>query len=1507
MSDNIYKVFIYDKDTNKYKIYVFVGNIELSKLQEIEIDFKNDPKQPQFSEIIFSERDYDFMIEDYKNVHFINDNIYNTSTWEEVAFKISKLTEYSYQELFLYGETKVDFDYDDIIEYLTEEGYISKDRLLFFLDGCFVKNGFIEKVTENEKTLFNYFDLKDMKILDNIININQPIGISFKTQHRFRYFHEPHKYQKNVFQYSSEFMPSLPLFHYLLNSNSIYVIPFQSSFINTSSKIIDLYYPLLKDENITSETYATLRKNLKQGNESMEPGFQSKDVIHHFFHDAYGKENPGVANMKIIILPQKKMYISLETLFKILPTNDEKRIFLTKYNPGMKEEKLFKLSTNKYKEPILRRIYLQKIQTEMASARKRYVGIYCEFTINKFDYPMIIEVYETGHVQISLNNERLLEDKRFEKKGSKIELDEFENMLKETYNNIILYINKYFDHSGISLPLFHTFRSQFVVIENLTIQYKEILKNDMQILKNLQKLDNALGSNFQVIEQTKQYTRFYIIPMFRIKNTKKIISTFELKNAKQREYILKVENLNHIGLIEYVQYFLFSLLKVAENPDAFIEQIRSGNIKFPPKMEKKGSVEEKDEEDDDEEGFLFEDDKSEVEDLFDKQSQRSRASSYVSDKGFEFNEEDDDDVFGNSNSDNSQDSFLGGERNLLQKRMEERDPYLFKNDKKEGLVYSRFCPSSLQRQPVSLTADEMKSIDKSAFTKALHYGSDAEHMNYYICPRYWCEEKNIPLKPADVKMENGKLTSEKCKKMDNSYAEIIEFNNSKIHRNKDGDYEYTYPSVSKKSCIPCCSKKEQKDVINPKCMANGEEKKSSDASREESQKSEEEKPKTDEKNIKQKYNYIQQHNKFPLDVQKWGYLPLNIQAMMDAEGIECREQFCMLRFGVKKDKNSFLSALGSVLFLENSKDELKLGNVPQYDVKNVRAKLIDALDIERFVSLQNGNLIQIFGKSMKEQKISEKIKETIVYQNLYKVNKLLFYLILDAYNNFIKFIKKNQILDYFYLYDLICEPNEQLFKDGVNIIILETENMEVTNNFRFICPTNFYKFTTFERSRKNIIFMKYGNYYEPIYSNSSKNEIIHSFNFYNKYLHTLFVKFEALQNDRQNYCGVRSFNEMKYAYKENTLEYVVNLLNKYGFEVIKQVIYYNGKVSGVICKYNYKETIYEAYVPCKQSNIVSYMSSIYISNYEFQDFQTTYSNLKYIYNVTRNKVPCEPDEQVIQDNMVFGIKTNGGLMVPLRIPEKISNKELTQGVNNYFVPYQDKMVHMDELVLQNVDETLVKGSSELKSIQKSSKQYDEFKIEVRDLLHKNKYKHLSYEYDTIIHDYNLSENEKITDLHKVFHKLYEYERKDYADELLMKLISEIITNYRVQHYISIDDQYLFMNNHRSRKNEILISQNMLGNKDVYNDDELYKYVEDKENVHDYVMPISKTLYDINEHMDKIKKYEYISPIKKISLQTTFPQYELMDKSISNNKETKKPKRCPKGTKWNAKMKKCVPK
>ena len=88
---------------------------------------------------------------------------------------------------------------------------------------------------------------------------------------------------------------------------------------------------------------------------------------------------------------------------------------------------------------------------------------------------------------------------------------------------------------------------------------------------------------------------------------------------------------------------------------------------------------------------------------------------------------------------------------------------------------------------------------------------------------------------------------------------------------------------------------------------------------------------------------------------------------------------------------------------------MKLGNIPQYDVKHVRLKLLDALNMDRFVSLQNGNLIQIFGKTIKQQTITEIIKKTITYKNIYKLNKTLFEM-LDAYNNFKHFIKTNSSL-----------------------------------------------------------------------------------------------------------------------------------------------------------------------------------------------------------------------------------------------------------------------------------------------------------------------------------------------------------------------------------------------------------------------------------------------------------------------------------------------------------------
>ena len=65
--------------------------------------------------------------------------------------------------------------------------------------------------------------------------------------------------------------------------------------------------------------------------------------------------------------------------------------------------------------------------------------------------------------------------------------------------------------------------------------------------------------------------------------------------------------------------------------------------------------------------------------------------------------------------------------------------------------------------------------------------------------------------------------------------------------------------------------------------------------------------------------------------------------------------------------------------------------------------------------------------------------------------------VISAYQNFIDYLNNdNIIIDYTYLWDLICLPNKNLFKDGLNLIILEMNENDITNNINLICPTNHY-------------------------------------------------------------------------------------------------------------------------------------------------------------------------------------------------------------------------------------------------------------------------------------------------------------------------------------------------------------------------------------------------------------------------------------------------------------------
>jgi hypothetical protein len=179
--------------------------------------------------------------------------------------------------------------------------------------------------------------------------------------------------------------------------------------------------------------------------------------------------------------------------------------------------------------------------------------------------------------------------------------------------------------------------------------------------------------------------------------------------------------------------------------------------------------------------------------------------------------------------------------NIFQKRMEDRDPKLFKITGQKS--YASICNGSKsgRRQPVILNEEELNQIktEQPNLLKGddvIKYGSDANNPNYFICPRFWCIKTNKPIDPSEI-IEEKNSKGEVVRRYHPTCGEVISQDEKKI---KPGAYIYEFfspaehgtltnykkhvPGVQKASahpeglCLPCCfsvgSQKIDLDLMN---------------------------------------------------------------------------------------------------------------------------------------------------------------------------------------------------------------------------------------------------------------------------------------------------------------------------------------------------------------------------------------------------------------------------------------------------------------------------------------------------------------------------------------------------------------------------------------------------------------------------------------------------------------------------------------------------------------------
>ena len=701
--------------------------------------------------------------------------------------------------------------------------------------------------------------------------------------------------------------------------------------------------------------------------------------------------------------------------------------------------------------------------------------------------------------------------------------------------------------------------------------------------------------------------------------------------------------------------------------------------------------------------------------------------------------------------------------NYFFERMHERDPKLFLT-KKQGQfnAYSRICAHNMRKQPVIITQEEKDKIDRlhpGSYSEAIKYGSSPETQHYYICPRYWCLKNNTSLTEEDVKNGEcgGKIIPPNAKKVPND-AFIFEFATAPGTRayqdffDKSGKYITHYPGFVKEGshpdnlCLPCCFKSwtaPQQVRRRKQCLIDEKQK--------ESERPIKEKP----KKLIEKDEYIKGPEKYPLDQHRWGFLPLSIQTLFGIDNKKCQiseinkeiKPFhtCLLRKGVEiSEKQSFIACIAD-LYVEFIKQSTVLSI---QEMKNV---IISATTIDKFIIYQNGSLISSFAADHISSNI-EDYSESELYKNMdltKETNKEMLKNIVASYENFIDFLKDDDIIiDYKYLWDIVCMPNKKLFPGGLNLVVINIPKNDMTDNVEIICPSTHYSNHAFNIRKNTLILIQQHNYFEPIYIYRDEETTINitkTFNIYGKNIsESLKKKIRMFGNILLADCLPLASLPKTYTFKNPIkLHKLLDELKEIGFRIVKQVINYDLKVIGLIVTNGEKQ----GFIPCYPSGL---LEDIEYSSIDSSENWTTYEKtlqfLKHILQLSNSRIPCKPMIKIVDDGLLVGILSETNQFIALKMPEaSIPDDELPIQEGKNYIEY-------DKIIKFNNTEDKERINT-VKRIKIETQMYTIFRNTIRILINKFENSKIKKELEEIIKESYLLYNEKLNNVERILKEI----------------------------------------------------------------------------------------------------------------------------------------------------------
>ena len=286
----------------------------------------------------------------------------------------------------------------------------------------------------------------------------------------------------------------------------------------------------------------------------------------------------------------------------------------------------------------------------------------------------------------------------------------------------------------------------------------------------------------------------------------------------------------------------------------------------------------------------------------------------------------------------------------------------------------------------------------------------------------------------------------------------------------------------------------------------------------------------------------------------------------------------------------------------------------------------------------------------------------------------------QSFENFKNYLNNDKLtIDYTYLWDLICMPNEKLFTDGLNLIILEIPEDDATNNVELVCPTNHYSVHTFNEKKKSLFLIKRENYFEPIYGyrNDGKNiNITKTFNEFDdnqlpKTLRSVFDK--IIKPTLGKKCRALLSRPNEYRFNQSpVLDKLIEILQNKKYNINTQILNFQGKVIGVLAK---NKKALEGFIPCYPSALTSLKNKkcginakqcdyefVYMNDDIWKSYEETLKFLKEYYEYEEpediNKANCYNPKyfcKVVENELITGFLTNTNQFIPIKAPIPITD------------------------------------------------------------------------------------------------------------------------------------------------------------------------------------------------------------------------------------------------------------